>query len=70
MNALSVQELADDIRGLQLAYRGNVVLDGRVKVVLGVEVVCMAALYLGHHLGTCLQACLSVQLCFPSRALD
>ena len=55
VDALGVQEFADDVGGLQVADGGAVVLDGRVKVVLGVKVVRMAALDLGHHLSACLQ---------------
>ena len=62
VNALGIQELADDIGGLQVADGGAVVLDGRVEVVLGVKVVRMAALDLGHHLGTCLQTQMSALL--------
>ena len=55
VDALGVQELADDVAGLQLADGLPVLGDRRVKVVLRVQVVCMAAPDAGNDFGSCLR---------------
>ena len=48
MDALGVQKLPDDIGGLQVADRGNILPHGRIVVMLCIEVVPVPPLNLGY----------------------